>query len=101
MLIILLAITSFNFINAFYVLGVQHHWFSQQGAAIYESLGWFGQIGISVLASLFAVVIATIVLLRFRKMSEYEQQFERSSMKFSIICSLINVFIAVMLIFNH
>ena len=98
MLFILLVITFLNLVNAFYALGFQYHWFSQLTQEFYSSLGWLGGIGVSVLATLLTVIIATIVLLRFKKMSEYDQQFERGSMKFSIIGSLINVFISVILI---
>ncbi len=101
MLFILLVITLLNLVNAFYVVGIQHHWFSSQNSELYTSLGWLGQIGVSVLATLLAVIVATIILLRFRKMSEYDQQFERGSMKFSIICSLLNVFTSIFLILNH
>ena len=101
MLFFMFVITLFNIINVAYTFGIQYHWFSKKSTELYISLDWLGEISLSVLAALIAVIIATMVLLRFKKMSAYDQDFERGSMQCSIICSLVNVMLAVILMISQ
>lgn len=99
MLFILFVITFFNFVNSAYAFDIKFNWFSQQADQLVLS-AWFGDVAITVIASLFAVIMAAFILFRYKHMSEYDQQFESISMQSAIVCSLANVFMAITLMFT-
>ena len=99
MLFILLVVSLVNLLNFIYAIGVYFHWYSQAFINYYSLVPGLGDVGVSVIATLLAVILATVILYRFKNMSGYEQQFERGSMRFSIICCLLNVWIAAILMF--
>ena len=97
MLFILLFATLANTANVIYACSLKWAWFGSEVMGYFAGLKWIGSPSVSVFATLVTVTAATYVLLRYRSMTVYDQQFEKMLMRFSIISSVINIGLAIVL----